>query len=131
MSEIDFPTDIFDEIDQEIPLDSLGSNKRVAVRYRRNDIKAVVKVRSLFFPRLLHVTLHDISSKGAAVVSNKKLVKKSKVCLYLLFKDGRRFEIDAVVVYSENSHKYGLKFYSYHDALADHLLQTQTDLTFS
>lgn len=131
MSETDFPTEIFDELDQDIPLDSLWSNKRVAVRYRRNDIKAVVKVRSLFFPRLLPVILHDISSKGAAVISKKKIGKKSRVSLYLLFNDGKRFEIDAIVVYSENTQKYGLKFNSYHEALAEHLLHTQTDLTFS
>lgn len=131
MSEPDFPTDIFDDLDQEIPPDGLMSNKRVAVRYRRNDIKAVVKVRRLFFPRLLPVILHDISSKGAAVISEKKLAKKSRVCLHLMFNDGKRFEIDALVVYSEQTEKYGLKFYSYHYALADYLLHTQTDLTFS
>jgi hypothetical protein len=131
MSENDFPADIFDELDQEIPLESLWSNKRVAVRYRRHDIKAVVKVRSVIFPRLLPVILHDISSKGAAVISPKKIRKKSRVCLYLLFNDGRRFQIDALVVYSESTQKYGLKFDNYHDELADHLLQTQTDLTFS
>lgn len=131
MSENDFPTEIFDELDQEIPPDSLWSNKRIAVRYRRKDIKAVVKVHSLFFPRLQQVILHDISSKGASVISPKKLGKKSRVCLYLLFNDGKRFEIDAVIVYSDNTQKYGLKFDRYYEALADHLLDSQTDLTFS
>lgn len=132
MSENDFLPEIFDELDQDISLESLWSNKRIAVRYRRNDIKAVVKVHSLFFPRLLPVILHDISSKGAAVISpQKKLSRKNRVCLYLLFDDGKRFEIDAIVVYSDNTQKYGLKFDRYHDALADHLLDSQTDLTFS
>ena len=132
MSENDFPAEIFDELDQDIPPDSLWSNRRVAVRYRRKDIKAVIKVHSLFYPRLLPVILHDISSKGAAVMSPKtKLNKKSRVCLYLLFDDGKRFEIDAIVVHANNTQKYGLKFNSFHEALADHLLHTQTDLTFS
>jgi hypothetical protein len=131
MSENDFPPEIFGELDQDIPLDSLWSNKRVAVRYRRKDIKAVVKVHSLLYPRLLPVILHDISSKGAAVISPKKLSRKSRVCLYLLFDDGKRFEIEALVVHASNARIYGLKFDSYNETLADHLLHTQTDLTFS
>lgn len=136
MSEPDFPPDIFDELDQEIQLDNLWANKRIAVRYRRNDIKAVIKVHSLFFPRLSQVVLYDISSKGACIHSPKKLNKKTKVCLYLLFNDGKRFEIEAMVVYAEGNpkhglKKYGLKFESFHNELADHLLHTQTDLTFS
>ncbi len=131
MAENDFPPETFDALDEEIPLDSLGANNRIAVRYKRKDIKAVVKVHSLLFPRLQQVILHDISSKGAAIRSPKKLSKKSRVCLYLLFNDGKRFEIDAIVVYSDNRHKYGLKFDRYHKDLADHLLDSQTDLTFS
>ncbi len=131
MSENDFPLEAFDDLDKEIELDSLWSNKRVAVRYKRKDIKAVVKVHSLLFPRLQQVVLHDISSKGAAVKSPKKLRKKSRVCLYLLFNDGKRFEVDAVIVYADNSQKYGLKFDRYNEALADHLFDSQTDLTFS
>ncbi|MGZ4959505.1 MAG: PilZ domain-containing protein [Methylomonas sp.] len=131
MSENDFPPEIFDELDQDISLDSLGSNQRIAVRYKRKDIQAVVKVHSLLFPRLQQVILHDISSKGAAVISPKKLGKKSRVCLYLRFDDGKRFEINAIVVYADNGQKYGLKFDKYHEALANHLLDTQTDLTFS
>ncbi|MDD1621218.1 MAG: PilZ domain-containing protein [Methylococcaceae bacterium] len=131
MSENDFPAEIFDELDRDIPLDSLWSNKRVAVRYRRKDIKAVVKVHSLLYPRLLPVALRDISSRGAAVMSPKKISRKSRVCLYLLFDDGKRFEIEAIVVHASNAQVYGLKFNSFHEALADHLLHSQTDLTFS
>lgn len=131
MSENDFPLDIFDELDQDIPLDDLGANKRVAVRYKRKDIKAVVKVHSLLFPRLQPVILHDISSKGASVISEKKLSPKAKVCLYLLFNDGKRFEIEAIVVYVGDGLKFGLKFKGINQALAEHLLHTQTDLTFS
>lgn len=131
MPENDFPPEIFDDLDKDISLDDLAANKRVAVRYKRKDIKAVVKVHSLLFPRLQPVILHDISSKGASIVSEKKLSVKSRVCLYLLFDDGKRFEIEAMVVYKGGEKKYGVKFKAINEALAEHLLHTQTDLTFS
>lgn len=131
MSENDFPAEIFGELDRDIPVDSLWSNKRVAVRYRRKDIKAVVKVHSLLYPRLIPVALRDISSRGAAVMTAQKISRKSRVCLYLLFDDGKRFEIEAIVVHASKAQVYGLKFNSFHEALADHLLHSQTDLTFS
>lgn len=65
-----------DFLDQEIDLDSEWSNKRTAVRYLRNDIKAAVKVHSLWFPRLFPVLLRDISSRGAAIVTSHKIKKK-------------------------------------------------------
>ena len=131
MFESDFPSDIFDLLDREILLDSLSPNKRVAVRYKRSDIKAVVQVRSLFFPRLVKSELQNISSKGAAIISSKKLRKKTKVVLFLLFADGKRFDIHATVVHAANNQIYGLKFDRYQKQLADHILLTQTDLVFS
>lgn len=130
MANTDVPTDVFDELDQEINADSLFTNKRIAVRYRRKDIKAVVKIQSIFFPRLVPVLLLDISSKGAAILSSKRLRKNRKVCLYLLFKDGRRFAIDSCIVHSDATNRYGIKFDASNAALADHLLHTQTDLQF-
>ncbi len=130
MADLDFPTDIFDELDREIDVDSSFSNKRIAVRYRRNDIKAIVKIRSLFFPRLVPVILLDISSRGAAIMSGKKLRKNRKVCLYLLFNDGRRFAIDGSVAHVSTTNKYGIKFDAFNTPLAEHLLHTQTDLQF-
>lgn len=130
MADIDFPRDVFDELDEDIQLDDLFSNKRIAVRYRRNDIKAVIKTHSLFFPRLLQVVLQDVSSKGASVISPTKMRHKSRVYLYLLFNDGRRFEIKATVVHVQAAPRYGLKFDNYHEPLAEHLLATQTDLHF-
>jgi len=130
MADTDFPKDVFDELDLAIDVDSLLTNKRVAVRYRRTDIKAVIKIRSIFFPRLVPVILVDISSKGAAVKSNKKLRRNHKICLYLLFNDGRRFAIDGIVAHAESATRYGIKFDSYNTALAEHLLHTQTDLEF-
>ncbi len=131
MFESDFSSDIFDLLDQEILLDSLSPNKRVAVRYRRTDIKAVIQVRSLFFPRLLLGQLQNISSRGAAIVCSKKLRKKAKVTLFLLFTDGKRFDIKATVVYTSDVQIYGLKFDQYQKKLADHILLTQTELIFS
>ena len=65
MSENDFQTQVFDDLNLQFPSESLINNKRVAIRYRRSDIKAVVKIRSRIFPRLVQVVLHDISSRGA------------------------------------------------------------------
>lgn len=130
MSDTDFYNDVFDLLDQAIDIDSMLSNKRVAVRYRRDDIKAVIKIRSFFFPRLIPVILTDISSKGAAIKCSKPLKHRRRVCLYLLFNDGMRFAIDGVIIHSNAAPRYGIKFDKYHTALADHLLQSQTELRF-
>lgn len=119
----------FDELDQEAGLDSI-INKRISVRYRRDDIKAIVKTHSLLFPRLIKVALLDISSKGAAINCDTKLKLKCRVSFFLQFDDGRRFTIKAIVANNQSAPRYGLKFDSYQTELADHLLATQTDLQF-
>lgn len=127
----DFLEDVFfDELDQELELDSLLINKRISVRYRRDDIKAVVKTHSVLFPRLIKVLLLDISSKGAAIQCDAKLKLKSRVSFFLQFNDGKRFTIKAVVANTQSAPRYGLKFDAYQTELADHLLATQTDLQF-
>ncbi|OQW79868.1 MAG: hypothetical protein BVN35_00330 [Proteobacteria bacterium ST_bin11] len=129
MSEPDFSLDF---LDQEVTIDSSWSNKRSAVRYRRNDIRAAVKVKSLWFPRLFPVVLRDVSSRGAAIFSEKKLGKNKRICLYLLFNDGVRFDIQAAVVHCDHENsRYGIKFDNIEKSLAEHLLHTQTDLLFS
>lgn len=130
MSENDNSNDLFDLLDQEIDIDSSFMNKRVAVRYRRTDIKAVVKMRSIFFPQLIPVILTDISSKGAAIKSSKRLKQHHKICLYLLFTDGTRFAINGRIAHTDAAPRYGVKFESYQSGLADHLLQSQTELHF-
>ncbi len=128
MSEPDFSLDF---LDQEIELDNSWSNKRVAVRYLRNDIKATIKIHSFWYPRLVQVLLRDVSSRGAAVFSEKKLGKNKRICLYLLFKDGSRFDINATVAYCDHeNHRYGIKFDNIDKPLAEHLLHTQTELLF-
>jgi hypothetical protein len=131
MSDAETPKEIFDALDAEIRLDELEANKRIAVRYRRKDIKAVIKIHSFFYPRLQAVILNDVSSKGAGIICPVKLSAKTRVSLYLLFNDGKRFDIEALVVYGRNDNHYGLKFDQFNDQLAEHLLQTQTDLKFS
>ncbi|AMK78724.1 MULTISPECIES: PilZ domain-containing protein [Methylomonas] len=129
MSEPDFSLDF---LDQEVTIDSSWSNKRSAVRYLRNDIRAAVKIKSMWFPRLFPVVLRDISSRGAAVFSEKKLSKNKRIFLYLLFNDGRRFDIAALVVHCDRERgRYGIKFDNIEKSLAEHLLHTQTDLLFS
>lgn len=132
MSESDFPLHDHDDLDREINLDADQPNQRMAVRYRRTDLRAAIKVHSLLFPRLFQVALYDISSRGAAVISQDKLSRKSKVSLYLMFPDGERFDVVARVVHCDHKkQRYGLKFDGRHAALAEHLLHTQTDLHFS
>lgn len=131
MTEDDFFKDDFDELDQVIELDSFFINKRISVRYRRQDIKAMVKTHSLIFPQLIPVNLLDISSKGAAVMSHKKLRLKSRVDLFLHFNDGNRFTVFAIVANKQAAPRYGLKFLSYQTELAEHLLNSQTSLEFS
>ncbi len=122
--------DDFDELDHDLKLDSQIKNKRISVRYRRNDIQAVLKTHGLFFSNRFPVELIDISSKGAAISCEKKLRKKIKVTLFVRFKDKRSFSITATVVHNSDHPKYGLKFDKYQGELAEHLLETQTDLEF-
>ena len=126
----EFPKDFFDELDRDIEFDSLLLNKRISVRYRRKDIKAAVRTHSFLFPQIIRVTLLDISSKGAAIHSDKKLRLKTRISFFLLFNDGRRFTIKGIVANNQAAPRYGLKFDFYQTELADHLLATQTDLVF-
>jgi hypothetical protein len=129
MSNNDFPIDDFDELDQVIDIDCLLLNNRISVRYRRSDIKIMIKTHSLLFPRLIDANLVDISSKGIAVHSQKKLRVNGRVSIFLQFNDGKRFTVLATVS-NKVAPRYGLKFDNYQTELADYLLATQTDLTF-
>lgn len=129
MSNNDFPIEDFDELDQVIDIGCLLLNSRISVRYRRTDIKVMIKTHSLFFPRLIDAELVDISSKGIAVHSQKKLKVKGRVSIFLQFSDGKRFTVLATVS-NKTIPRYGLKFDTYQTELADYLLATQTDLTF-
>ena len=129
MSNNDLPIDNIDELDQVIDIDCLLLNNRISVRYRRSDIKVMIRTQSLLFPRLIDASLVDISSKGIAIHSQKKLRVNGRVSIFLQFYDGKRFTVLATVS-NKVAPRYGLKFDTYQTELADYLLATQTDLTF-
>ncbi|MGR8929452.1 MAG: PilZ domain-containing protein [Gammaproteobacteria bacterium] len=124
-------TDDFDELDQDITLDNSLINKRISVRYRRDDIEATLKIRTLFFAKEIPVQIRDISSKGAAITCEIKLKPKRRVCLFVKFPDQKSFAVNAVVVHNLAAPRYGLRFDRYEGELAEHLLETQTNLDFS
>jgi hypothetical protein len=129
MTDTDLPSNTLDEFDQSIDFENLEASKRFAVRYCRDDLQATLKIRKLFAKKAYPVTLLDISSKGAAIMSSHPLTKNTKVSLHLRFEDGQAFDIDAKVVRLD-APKYGLRFQHSHGKLADHLLDTQSDLKF-
>ena len=130
MANDNYSTEDFDELDRAIELDNSLVNNRISVRYRRHDIKATLKARSLLFSRETPVELLDISSKGAAILCDKKLKLKKRIILSVQFTDQKSFTIDAKVAHVHKAPRYGLKFERYQGELADHLLKTQTDLEF-
>ncbi len=112
--------------------DEQPNNKRIAIRYVRTDITASLSIKKfLFYSSLIPVTLLDISSKGAAIKSKKKLAVKKKVTIHLLFLDKKKFTISATIVHkSKNKQFYGLKFDQFNNELGDYLLYSQSDLIF-
>lgn len=137
----DSPTSLFDvsvmdtigpefDPDTELTIEHLHTNKRSSIRYRRHDIRAVIKIHSLLYPRLQPVVIQNISSKGAAIVSGKALKDNGKVTLYLLFSCGKRFSIEALIVHAKAKPRYGLKFLANNNELGEFLLKTQTNLDF-
>lgn len=122
--------DFEDEIFSLLINDQQDDNKRKAVRYIRKDIKASIsKTGRLFSSKKTFVTLIDISSKGAAITSKKKIPFK-KIVLILTFPDQKKFSISATIAYRGESNKYGLKFDKYNDELGNHMFATQDDLLF-
>lgn len=121
--------DIFDlDID-----DTVQDNGRRSVRYVRNDIKVVLITQNLLgIDKKIKARLLDISSKGLRVSSTEKLGIKKKITVALKFKDGKQFKIKATTVRQteKNSLEYGIKFEERQNSLGDHLLETQTDLSF-
>lgn len=121
----------FDELDQIDALATTPANKRITVRYRRHDLNTSITVRSLWFSaQEIAVKLVDISSKGAAIICDKKLKLKARLVLSVQFPDQKSFSVNAVVVHCGNAPRYGLKFDRSQNDLAEHLLETQTDLEF-
>ncbi|MFA5982740.1 MAG: PilZ domain-containing protein [Methylococcaceae bacterium] len=110
------------------------NNKRSITRYIRTDLRAVVYTANFFgFKEKIPVQLHDISCKGALIESPKKLILRKKIILALRFKNGKVFQIKAMVIRKTDSHhllQYGLKFERYNNKLGDYLFETQKDLIF-
>lgn len=121
-----------DPYDLDLDID-LANNARKAIRYIRNDIKAsLVYSNALGLKKTLPSELNDISTKGALVTTVQKLSVNKKVTVIISFDDGKIFKINGKIVRKclTAPHQYGIKFEKQENSLGDHLLKTQTDLTF-
>lgn len=123
---------------QDVP-EQFQANQRKSTRYVRNDIGITVrKIGLLMFGFLknrdIPVRLVDISSRGVGVIiaTNFRLTINKKVRLLIRFSDFTEFLIPGIVVRRSMGEVqiYGIKFYSVNNDLANHLLKTQTKLTF-
>ena len=127
-------TDYDEEIFGMFSVEEQPVNHRYAIRYIRKDITASVYVSNrLGFVKKLPIKLIDISSKGAAIECEKKLGLKKKIALELIFKDKKKFKIDATIIHQKKIHnkkQYGLKFVRFNDELGDYILASQQDLIF-
>ena len=131
----DYPQETLDidELSGPVISDDLETNRRITVRYVREDIKASLSnVKIHFFGAPLNIQLLDLSTKGALVASDRKIRKNKKLTLILEFEDSRTFEIEARIVRLDAfiPNTYGIKFNKYNDALGDYILKTQTNLVF-
>lgn len=114
------------------------SNRRLGVRFIRDDIDVSVQKNSLFDLRFgtkskqIPVQLIDISSKGVLIATDVKLQVNKKLLLTLRFVDLREFQMFSTIVRKTNAelNLYGIKFDQIDSRLADYLLVTQKKLTF-
>ena len=123
----------FDDV-EPLPTEN---NRRMGVRYVRNDIS--VSVRKIGLYNLIFVTekgssvmLMDISSRGVLVATNMRLNINKKIMLTLRFTDHREFQVPGVVVrkVAIGRQMYGIKFDRLNNELADHLALTQRKVIF-
>jgi len=108
------------------------NNKRAAVRYLGGGVIAALKLLGILNSDKKHsIELIDISSKGAAIHSKKKISVGKKVILYLAFKDKTIFRVPAKIVYKNKiNHQYGVKFDQINNKLGDFLVSSGQDLLF-
>ncbi len=127
----DSPEQIFDFLEENTSADDFD-NKRIAVRYIRDDITAFLFTKIWFKSIRLPVKLIDISSKGALISCPKKLALNKKIILSLRFQDGKQFDLPATIIHKkkDNAQSYGLKFEVLSNKLGDYLLSSQNDLVF-
>jgi hypothetical protein len=123
---------------QDVP-EHFQTNQRKSTRYVRNDIGITLrKIGILMFDFLknkdIPVKLVDISSRGVGVIiaTNFRLTINKKVRLLIRFSDFTEFLIPGTVVRRSMGEVqiYGIKFDHVNNDLANHLLETQTKLTF-
>ncbi|MEQ1531313.1 MAG: PilZ domain-containing protein, partial [Methylococcales bacterium] len=113
-------------------------NRRIGVRYVREDIAASVCKISIYFfgigfKKDITVELVDISSKGVLISTNQKLKVGKKITITLKFEDDKAFTIKAKIVreiLSPLHNQYGIKFDRLNNDLGDYLLETQNKLVF-
>ncbi len=113
-------------------------NRRIGVRYVREDIAASVCKISIYFfgfgfSKDIIVELIDISSKGVLISTNKKLRINKKITLTLKFEDNKTFTLKAKIireVLGVPHNQYGIKFDRLSNELGDYLLETQRKLVF-
>lgn len=109
--------------------------QRKTVRYIRKDIMVSISRPNLFgvYSRAIRVKLLDISSKGSLIACPKNMRINSKIRLILVFKGNRKFEVNTKIVRKSVGEEplYGLKFQRVNNELAEHLLESQTELIFS
>ena len=109
-------------------------NQRKTVRYIRKDIIVSISNTNIFgvHGKQMDVKLLDISSKGALIASSKNMRINSKVRLFLVFGGGHKFEVNTKIHRKSVGEQklYGIKFEKVNDELAEHLLESQTELIF-
>lgn len=117
--------------------DVVVTNRRMSIRYIRNDIGARIRKVGLFNlsflkNREISVRLVDISSRGVLISTPMRLTINKKVSLTIRFADFTEFDVPGIVVHKSlgKMQVYGIKFDRLNDDLADYLLKTQRKLTF-
>lgn len=125
-----------DWLNQEIT-EAVVTNRRMSIRYIRNDIGARIRKIGLFNfsflkNREISVRLVDISSRGVLISTPIRLTINKKVSLTIRFADFTEFDVPGTVVHKSlgKMQVYGIKFDRLNDDLADYLLKTQRKLTF-
>ncbi len=113
--------------------DITDNNRRTTVRYVREDITVILIEKKMFSTNRIMVKLLDIGSKGVSISCAEKLAVNKKVNLQIFFSDGRKFEVESIIVRKQNipELQYGLKFQRYQNSLGNYLLSTQSNLVFS
>jgi hypothetical protein len=111
----------------------VSDNRRVAVRYLRDDIILILKQYSLLKWQILAQSkLLDISSKGAYICSSTRLDINKKIMLVFAFKDGKQFQTKGTIIHNhpKNTFCYGVVFKKMEHDLGDHLIESQEQLIF-